>query len=286
MTDLKRVRSIHKVSSGFIYKIFYSHIEVKLRERRDGFKWPEVLGIDEHFFRRGQGFSEFVTVFTDIKKKRLFEVALGKNTKTLIEQIGEIPGRENVKIVAIDMSKTYRSLIKQMFPNAKIVADKFHVLRLITPALIKRRKDIHGHRQDLRTRRQLLRNRMKLDYFERSDIDRYLKDHPELDELYRWKERLHEFYRTKGIKRAERAYQVMMDGMSKSSSEPVQKLMKTFRTWKEEILGYFENSITNAFTEQTNNRGKLVQKRGYGYKSFRNYRLRILSACLYSGCAL
>ena len=144
----------------------------------------------------------------------------------------------------------------------------------------------HGHRQDLQIRRQLLRNRMKLEYFERFDIDRYLKQHPELDELYRWKERLHEFYRTKGIKKARQAYEKMIDAMTRSASEPVQKLLKTFKTWRSEILEYFENRLTNAFTEQTNNRGKLVQKRGYGYKSFRNYRLRMLSACLYSGCAL
>ena len=49
------------------------------------------------------------------------------------------------------------------------------------------------------------------------------------------------------------------------------------------LLG--KTGLTNAFTEQTNNRGKLVQKRAYGYKSFRNYRLRLLSACLHENYA-
>jgi hypothetical protein len=85
IVDLKRVRSIHRISSGFIYEVYYSQISIKLRERLN-ISWPEVLGIDEHFFRRikGEG-AEFVTMLTDVKKRRLFEVALGKNTKSLME---------------------------------------------------------------------------------------------------------------------------------------------------------------------------------------------------------
>lgn len=133
IVDLKRVRSIHRVSSGFIYDVYYSQISIKLRERLN-ISWPEVLGIDEHFFRRikGEG-SEFVTMLTDVKKRRLFEVALGRNTKTLLEQLAHIPGRDKVKIVVMDLSSGYRAFAQKLFPNAKIVADKFHVLRLPSP---------------------------------------------------------------------------------------------------------------------------------------------------------
>lgn len=105
--------------------------------------------------------------------------------KSIIEQIQNIPGREDVKVVVIDMSNGYRSFVKEYFPNAIIIADKFHMLRLITPALLKVRKEIHGHRQDLFKRKLLLKKREELDYFVRSDIDKYLSHHQELDELYR-----------------------------------------------------------------------------------------------------
>ena len=142
-------------------------------------------------------------------------------------------------------------------------------------------KDIHGHRQELQTRRKLLRSRCKLDYFMRTDVDRYLKDHPKLNELYRWKEKLFEVYRIKGYGRAQKAYEKMLEGMKNSQLEEVQKLLRTFKRWKHEILRYFENGYTNAFTERMNGTGKLVQRRAFGYKSFRNYRLRTLSACLF-----
>jgi transposase len=272
MTDLARVRRKFRVSSGLMYKVFYTQIKTKLRERDSGYRWPKRLGIDEHFFKRQRWGSEFVSVFTDLKKRRLFEVARGKDVKRLLEQLKSIPGAEDVEIVAIDMSKTYRSLVRQLFPNAKIVADKFHVLRLLTPTIMKLGREIHGHRQELKKRKLLLRSRKKLDYDLRSDIDRYLASHPNLNEVYRWKERLFEVYRVKGFKRAAKAFLTMVHRMQESTLEPIQKLARTLKSWQNEVLLYFDTGLTNAFTEQTNNRGKLVQKRAYGYKSFENYR--------------
>jgi transposase len=117
------------------------------------------------------------------------------------------------------MSSTYKSFARKFFPNAKLVADKFHVMRLFTPHIMKRGKDIHGHRQELQIRRKLLWNRQKLDYFIRSDIDRYLKNHDHLNELYRWKEKLYEFYRIKGYDRAVHAFNKLLLEMSKSTLE-------------------------------------------------------------------
>jgi transposase len=281
MTDLSMVSRTYSVSHGFAYQVYYEQVEIKLREYKSANKWPEVIGIDEHFFRRQKGFTEFVTMIADLKNKRIFDLAKGKDHRSLEEQLKDIPGRENVKVVVIDMSGVYRSFVKRFFPNAVIVADKFHVLRLFTPHIMKRGKEIHGHRQELSTRRKLLCSRVNLDYFVRVDIDRYLKNHDVLNELYRWKEKLFEFYRIKGFARAVRAFNKLCEDMKKSNLEEVQRMLRTFTRWRNEILRYFENGYTNGFTERMNGTGKLVQRRAFGYKSFRNYKLRTLSACLF-----
>jgi len=281
MTDLSMVSRAHNVSHGFAYQVYYEQVEVKLREYKSANKWPEVIGIDEHFFRRQKGFTEFVTMITDLKNKRVFDLVKGKDHRSLEEQLKDTPGREAVKVVVIDMSGVYKSFVKKFFPNAVIVADKFHVLRLFTPYIMKRGKEIHGHRQELSTRRKLLCSRANLDYFVRVDIDRYLKNHDGLNELYRWKEKLFEFYRIKGFTRALRAFDKLCEDMKKSNLEEVQRMYRTFVRWKNEIVRYFENGYTNGFTERMNGTGKLVQRRAFGYKSFRNYKLRTLSACLF-----
>jgi transposase len=279
-TNLDLVRRHHECSSGFIYKVHYDQIKTKLRERT-GIAWPAVLGIDEHFFSRRKGFTEFTTVFCDLKKRRLFEMCLGKDKKSILEQVKFIPGREKVKVVVIDLSNGYLSVVKELFPNAQIIADKFHALRLITPALLKLRKDIHGHRQDLQTRRLLLKNREDLDYFVRSDVDRYLKKYPELNELYRIKERLREFYRCRGKIKARINLERLIEEMKSSLQEPVQRLRRTLIKWKDQLINYFENRWTNGFTEATNGSAKALQRRARGFKNFVNYRLKTLSACFF-----
>ena len=56
-------------------------------------------------------------------------------------------------------------------------------------------------------------------------------------------------------------------------------LRRTLMRWRREILGYFLCRLTNARTEGYNGKAKLVIRRAYGYRSFRNYWLRLLNAC-------
>jgi transposase len=67
--------------------------------------------------------------------------------------------------------------------------------------------------------------------------------------------------------------------MAHSSLPEVQTLRNTLMRWRREVLAYFLCRLTNARTEGFNGKAKLVIRRAYGYKSFRNYRLRLLSAC-------
>ena len=218
-------------------------------------------------------------MIVDYKNRRVYELAEGKTTASLIEQLGHIPGRENVKNVILDLCDPFKNFASLHFPNAKIIADKFHVLRLMTPALIKKRYEITGTRADAKARRLLTCSSQKLSHWERLAIWNYLEKYPEMQELYRWKERLHKLYRTRGYNRARLALQNLCDEMAHSLLPEIKTLRRTLIKWRSEILNYFSTGLTNGRTEGYNNVAKLVQKRAFGYKNFRNYRLRLLSAC-------
>ncbi len=153
------------------------------------------------------------------------------------------------------------------------------MLRLLHPHINRRRKDVTGDRRTLPIRKLLLVSGKKLDYSRKYALSKWLESYPELREVYSWKERMHGFYRIKGHKRARIAFQRMTDDMAHSLLPEIKRLRRTLMRWREEILLYFRTRLTNARTEGFNNVAKLVQKRAYGYKSFRNYRLRLLSAC-------
>ena len=102
-SDLEKVRTAMRCSSGFIYRTLYEEVDRNLKAKLN-YDWPTTIGIDEHFFTRRRGRSEFVTVFTDYNNRRLREVAFGKMKAELLLQIQNIRGRENVKNAIIDMS--------------------------------------------------------------------------------------------------------------------------------------------------------------------------------------
>lgn len=279
-TDLKRVKRAYHCSNDFIYNSLYEQLELRRRTRL--YPWPDSIGIDEHNFRRVRGrngYRQFVTMVVDHRNKRLFEVAPSKTSTDLKQFLGHIEGRENVKKATIDMCDSYKNFIRDFFPNAEIIADKFHVLRLITPHINILRKNITGDKRSNPIRKLLLRSAHKLEYFERSALHAWLEHHPDLNETYSWKERIHAFYRIKGFDRATRAFTYITDQMAASKLTHILALRRTLMRWRKEILNYFKFNLTNARTEGFNNVAKVIKRRSYGFRNFENYRLRLLNAC-------
>lgn len=276
-SDLTKVRRAYRCSNWLLYSAVYEHLRINLRRHLND-AWPKTLGIDEHFVSRRRGFREFATVLVDYQRKRPRELVLGKGGAELRAALSHIPGRENVKQIALDLSDGYKAFAKDFFPNAELVADKFHVLRLLTPHINRRRKMITGDARSNPVRRLLLINRHRLEYFKRFALDKWLAENSDLHELYWWKERIHGFYRIRGFSHAARILTKITDQMAGSQLPEIKTLRRTLMKWRNEILNYFKTRITNARTEGFNNVAKLIQKRSYGVKSFENYRLKYLNA--------
>ena len=279
-TDLGRVRRAYHCSNGLIFKILYEQLELKLRERANE-SWPTTVGIDEHHFKKakGQGKREFVSMFVDYNNKRLKEVVHGKSHEELWNSLGHIEGRENVKNAICDLADSYKSFIQGYFPNAEITADKFHVLRLLTPAINRRRKEITGDKRTNPVRRLLLKNNCNLEYYERTALWRWLRENPDLKEIYEFKEALSRFYRIRGYNKAAWVLDRIIQQMTLSKLPEIKTLRRTLEKWKIQILNYFKFRLTNARTEGYNNVAKVIKRRSYGFRNFKNYRLRLLSAC-------
>lgn len=277
--DLKKVRKHTCCGSKTIYQRYYKQLELKQR-MRDKTPWPKTIGIDEHAFMRNKqrGHRDFVTMIVDYDNSKPRELLPSRNSAELQMMLNHIPGRENVQNVTMDLSGVYRSFVKNYFPNARIVADHFHVVRLLHPAINRRRKAITGDQRKNPLRKLLLKNGFKLDFVKRKAIERWLERHPELKEVYAAKEALHKLYRCRGYKKAHSCLINILDWLALSKVEELKRLRKTLMHWREEILNYFKIRITNAKTEGFNNVAKSIIKRAYGFRNFNNYRLRVLNA--------
>jgi transposase len=278
-SDLKSVRRTYACSSGLLHRVLYEQLELKRRTRL--YPWPAKIGIDEHLFKHDFKLAQrrFVTMIVDHKNKRLMELVEGKTGAELRAALEYIPGRENVRWVSLDMSDSYRSFVRSFFPNAQLVADKFHVLRLITPAIHRALHALELPKEALPMYRKLRQNPCLLTPEWRWRVRCWLADKPVLRELYAVKEALNRLYRVRGHGRASKALTRLTDAMAYSSLPEVQTLRTTLLRWRREVLAYFLCRLTNARVEGFNGKAKLVLRRAYGYRSFRNYRLRLLSSC-------
>lgn len=278
--NLKLAQRAYSCSAGLCQTVFYEQLEIKYRERMNDC-WGRKIGIDEHTWRKrnnGKRQTEFASLIVDHDRKRIAEVVNGKTVQSMKDALDYIPGRERVEEVTIDMCDPFKKFVREFFPNAKITADKFHVLRLTNPMINKARTEITGDQRTNPVRKLLLRNRHDLKYFEKSALDLWLNGYPKMKEIYWFKEGLYKFYRTKGFEKASKALIKLTDQMALSKLLEIKKLRKTLMKWRNEILHYFKSGLTNARVEGYNRLAKGEQYSSFGVRSFINYRLRLLNA--------
>jgi len=274
------VASVLRCSTTLVTKTINLRLELELRKSRNT-QWSPTVLIDEHSFGRNKKHrrKDFVTCFVDNNRKCLREMAPSRNFDDMKRSIEHIPGKELVSHVVMDMSPIFRSFVIDYFPNAKIVVDKFHVIKLIHPAIRKYRKEATGDKRSNPIRHLLLKNRSRLQPYQKRAVTRFCKENPNVNEVYRFKERISNFYNIKGFNQASRILTKITDDMAHSKLREIQTLRRTLIKWRAEILRYFKTSLTNARIEGINRKCKLIQRSAYGLQSFENYRLRALYSC-------
>lgn len=189
--NLKQVTKTAQCSSWLVYTAFYQQLEME--NKKNQYPWPKTIGIDEHSFIRnvkGHG-RDFVTVFIDYTNKKMREVVLGKSLHDLTTDtnLNNIAGKDNVQNVVLDLSPTFRSFVQSYFPNARMIADKFHVVKLMHPLLHEYRKKVINENELSKKRnnpvvRLLVTYRKKLRVHQRWALDEFLNLNQEIKEVY------------------------------------------------------------------------------------------------------
>lgn len=261
---------------------WYHHQYVLAHSEVDTKHCPSVLGIDEHFFSKRQGYA---TTFCNLKKHKIFDIVKGRSAKDLESFLNQLQGKERVKVICIDLSSTYRALIKQHFPNAKIVADRFHVIRLMQHMCMQTYQEIDPKMKNKRGLLAALRtNPDNLSTEKLKKRDEYLNQQPAISAIYYFKRRLHRLLMKKTMVKSRCAKYIpvflkMVKALKTSGFKRLVTLGKTLHQWQEEIVRMWRFTKTNGITEGFNRKMKLIQRRAYGFRNFENYRLRVRVLC-------
>ena len=216
------------------------------------------------------------------ERRTIYDIKPNRNKETGIQRLSEISDRTYIEYVTMDMWKPYKDAVNTILPHAKVVVDKFHVVRMANQALDNVRKSLKAHMSQ-KERRTLMRERFillkrKHDLNERESflLDTWLGNLPALKEAYELKEEFYWIWDTPDPDEGRLRYsQWRHRCMSSNSKDAYKDLVRAVDNWHVEIFNYFDKRLTNAYTESINSIIRQVERMGRGY-SFDALRAKIL----------
>lgn len=270
-----------QIGTATVERWYHDFLELKVREMKDRF-CPQVMGIDEHFFTKKKG---YLTTICDLREHRVFDVVIGRTENTLGEYLNQLNGKENVKVVVMDLAETYRSIIKKHFPNAKIVTDRFHVIKLINHHFLKLWQEIDPIGRKNRGLLSLMRrHKENLKPEQILKLEEYFKQYPAMKVIYDFKQKLCRLMLIKHQTKRECRKHIpvflnYINQLKTSLFDPMVTLGKTFESWSEELVRMWRFTKNNGITEGFHTKMEMINRRAYGFRNFENYRLRVRALC-------
>jgi transposase len=263
------------VVEGTIRNIFRDYINEL--EQTVRFETPKWMGIDEiHIINKPR------CVVSNIQNNTIVDMLHNRNKDTVSKYLFKMPNRDKVQYVAMDMWTPYRDAVSAVLPDATIVIDKFHVVRMANDAMEKARKGLRAEltlkqkRGLMHDRFVLLKRERTLNDEERLNLDGWTKNYPALGEAYRLKEAFYAIYENSDSPEAAlRRYEAWSKDVSPEVRPYFHDLIRAFTNWQPLILNYFEHPVTNAYTESLNSLIRVMNRLGRGY-SFEALRAKML----------
>jgi len=271
------------ISVASVERYYHQMVQQRISHQKNRL-CPRYIGIDEHRFSKNIG---FVTTFCNLEKHSVFDISPGRSEAELLPFLRTLQGRKRVKVVCMDMHAPYRKMVRKWFPNAKIVADRFHVIKLInhhfakTCKLIDEENLAWGGGGLIRI---MCTKPENISAQKREKLDLYFKEQHAIKNLWLFCQELAELFRNKGknpaaCRKLIRDLLKRIEMLRSSPFRPMQTLGRTLKNWLNPVVRMFRFYRSNGILEGFHRKIKLIQRRAYGFRNFENYRLRVRVLC-------
>lgn len=245
-------------------------------------KLPSVLSIDE--FKGNAGGEKYQTIVTDLEGKTISDILPNRYEADLIRYFKQFPSRTEVKCFVCDMNPHFKQVAQTCFPQAVIVADRYHVIRQAVWAMENVRKNEQKklpkrYRIYFKKSRYLLSK--KKENLTEDDMLRLalmFEIAPKLADAYRIKNEFIDIMRSDSSEKGKTRLIDWLYSAEVMEIPEFQACTKAVHNWFKEILNSMDSPWTNGFTEGCNNKTKVLKRTCYGMRNFRRLRNRILHA--------
>jgi transposase len=244
-----------------------------------------VIGIDEVSRRKGQ---VYLTVVYDLERKVLLWVGEERTEEAVSRFFTEEMGRRRchtLQVVCMDMWAPYANLVREHAPNARILFDRFHIVKHLHEAVdavrlelwrqltSKQRADFKG------TRWLLLKNPWNLNNEQQERLSTLVKWNSPLVRAWYLKEAFQLFWNYKQPWRAEQHLRKWMHAAMRSKLEPFKKFVRMLRSHLDGVLAWTKTRVSNGAVEAMNNKIKSISHRSFGFRTAENFIAAIYHCC-------
>ncbi len=245
------------------------------------------LGIDEIALRKGQG--DYIVVLVDLDRRVPIGFAPSRkqeDVRQVMEGWGEAVLSQIVE-VSIDLSGNYKGLVNKLLPHATVVADRFHVMKIVNQDLDTARKTLRKANDETvdevekariaaalkHSKYALLKPEENLTEKQKAKLEEIRAVLPSLAQMHQQKEAFRFIFEQ--AKDWEDGTFQLLDWLAQAQTS-FQESVRTICRWFGEVTAYFDHRTTSGVVEGINNKLKLIKRSGYGFRNFDNFQLRCL----------
>jgi len=255
---------------------------------RAGLPAPRAIGVDEIAIRKGH---DYRIVVSDLDRRRPIWVGGKGRTEADMDLFFATLGTKKtarIQLAAMDMWKPFRASLMRHAPHARVIFDKFHIVRHLGDALdeVRRReyrrlaaKDrvfIKGQRYTL------LSHRENLSLDGRRSLAKLLKANKRLNTAYLLKESFGQLWDYQTESGARAFFTRWKQSLKWQRLTPYEKFTAMIDRHWDGIASYChpENKVSLGLVEGLNNKIRVLQRRAYGYRDEDYLKLKIVAAFL------
>ncbi|PXW85448.1 transposase [Streptohalobacillus salinus] len=257
---------------------------------------PKHVSFDEFKYAKGLMAFEYI----DAETGDILDILEGRDRRTIQNHFithYSLKDRMNVETVTIDMNAGYVSSIKELFPNVKIIIDRFHLVQLVNRSMNKTRVKIMNkfhtsNGEDMKKYRRLkaywklfLKKESDLSYTEYKHYPLFGQrlESAIVQEMLAYDEELainYNLYQSLLRAMNQRDFKALENILNQRCPNETSTYLRTSLKTLRKHLPYTENSFNypynNGRIEGINNKIKVLNRVAYGYRNFKNYKNRII----------
>ena len=287
----KDIAKRNNVSTNHVNRILHQISEDKLVKNNG--KLPIVMGIDE-FNATKDTISKMAFIIVNQDIKNIFDInnsRLSTDIEKYFKRYSK-QERDKVKIITMDLYKPYYKLMHNLFRNAILIPDRFHIVIQARTALDNTRiklcnKSNPNYKKLKKYWKLILKKEAELDDKNKKYNKHFKKEVTQKDivtYLINTNEQLYNDYQIyQGIDKAintrnkQLFFNIVNNNINnKSISKKMKKALKTYKNIENYIINSFNYEYSNGIVEGINNVIKQIKHTACGYKKFNHLKARVM----------